>query len=157
MTAQSPIILKENKVPQKTNIPRRVLEEFFHNNIVEVRFKRREKPPWFIKKRTVGHMRYYRRMLCTANWRLIKSPVCRTLFNWVKPKTRRGPNWYRKRNLIIVWDILQNDWRMVSLEKYFIVGYTPVQTLLEQEKFITFYQHQLEPLTQQKKDHFSDL
>ena len=157
MASQRPIILKENKVYQKTNIPRKDLEILFATNIVEVVFTRRKKPEWFKKKRSTGHLKYQRRMLCTSNWRYIKSPLVRTLFNWQKPKHRRGPAYYRQRGLIIVWDILQNHWRMVSTEKYRIVGYTPITKLRQKEEFTEFYRQHLKNLPDNRKDHFNDI
>ena len=157
MGAHEPIILKEHKVIQKKGLTRKTLERLFSENIVEIRFRRRTK---MIKKNyenPVGHMTNYRRMLCTSNWRYIKSPICRLLYNWQRPKTRRGPDWYRKRHLIIVWDIIQNDWRMIPTKYYEILGYTPIKTFLQQEVFTEFYEKKIRLTTQWKKDHFSDL
>jgi hypothetical protein len=157
MGTQRPLILKENKVYQKTNIPRRVLEEFFAQNIVELKFTRRIKPPWYKKDRETGHLSYQRRMLCTSNWRYIKSPRVRYLYNWKKPKSRRGKAWYRKRKLVIVWDIMMNDWRMVSLDKYKIVGYTSIKSLERQDEWTEFYRAHINKLPENKKKHYSDL
>ena len=157
MSGQSPLILKENIVPQKTNIPRMDLELFFALNIVEIKFTRRIKPDWKKKNRSAGHLSYQRRCLCTSNWRYIRSPIVRHLYDWKKPKTRKGPAWYRKRKLLIVWDILQNDWRMISLDKYTIVGYTLCKTLEQQQEFTVFYRQHLKNLPENKKSHYSDI
>ena len=157
MAGQSPIILKENKVYKKSGIPRKELEIFFATNLVELRFKRRGEVPWKKNQRETGHRSLHRRMLCTSNWRYISSPLVRRFFNWKRPKTRRGPAWYRKRQLIICWDILQNDWRMISLDKYIILGYTPIAKLKQQAEFTEFYRQHLKNLPDNKKDHFNDI
>ena len=157
MASQQPIILKENKVYQNTNIPRRELELFFALNIVELKFTRRVKPPRKKAERTTGHMSYTRRILCTSNWRYISSPIVRYLYHWKKPKKRRGKAFYRSRKLLIVWDIMKNDWRMVSLDKYKIVGYTSVKSIQDQDTFTKFYRYNLKVLPEAKKEHYSDI
>ena len=157
MAGSRPIILKTNPVQKKTNIPRMELETFFATNICELRFRRRILPAKNKKKRAAGHASYQRRMLCTSNWRYISSPIVRNLYSWKRPSKRRGPAWYRSRSLLIVWDILMNDWRMVSLDKYEILGYVSVQQLEEQMKFTEFYRQHLKNLPDGKKDHFSDI
>jgi hypothetical protein len=157
MAVQNPIILKENKVYQNTNIPRLELEMFFAQNIVELKFKRRILPPWFKKDRQSGHLSYQRRMLCTSNWRYISSVRVRRLYHWKKPKTKRGKAWYRKRRLLIVWDFMKNDWRMVSLDKYKIVGFTSIKNLEKQEEWTSFYRQHIKHIPENKKKHFSDI
>lgn len=141
-----PLVLKENKVPRKTGWPRMSLERFFAVNVVELRFKRRINPPFST-----------RRMLCTSNWRLVRSPLARNLFRFTPPKgkMRRGMNWYRQRRLLITWDLMKNDWRCISLDSYEIVGFAPAKELLEQAKFVAFYRKNIVSLPQGKKDSFS--
>jgi len=157
MAVQNPIILKENKVYQNTNIPRLELEMFFAQNIVELKFRRRVLPNWLKKNRQTGHLSYQRRMLCTSNWRYISSPRVRRIYDWKKPKKRRGKAWYRKRKLLIVWDFMANDWRMVSLDKYKIVGFTSIKTIERQDEWTEFYDSMIDPLPENRKKHFSDI
>ena len=96
-------------------------------------------------------------MLCTANWRFISSPLTRKYFNWKRPSSRRGKMWYRQRKLVIVWDIMMNNWRMVSLDKWAIAGYYPAQKMYEKAKFISFYRQMLMNMPKTQKLHFSDL
>jgi len=153
---KSPLILKENRVEKRTNLPRKGLEAFFATNVVELSFKRRVKPTWFKKNRKTGHLKYSRHMLCTSSWRYISSPLVRHLYKWKKPKTRRGPAWYRKRDLMIVWDILMNQFRMVSLDDYIINGYTPLTELEQTARFTAFYRINLKNLPENSKKSFSD-
>lgn len=153
---KKPIILKENRVPKSSGLTRLTLMQFFSGNIVELKFTRRIKPNPEKKKLKTGHMKDTRRMLCTSNWRFIASPMTRNLFKWKKPKSRRGKAWYEQRKLLIVWDLLMNNFRMVSLDDYQIIGYTPVNTLLTQAKFIAFYRQRLKNQPENRKKGFSD-
>lgn len=152
-----PIILKENRSNKKSNFPRKTLEQLFAENIVEVTFRRRHTPPWFIKNRSTGHMKFWRRMLCTSNWRYISSPLTKELYKWKKPKSHKGKAYYRKHNMIIVWDLMLKHWRIVSLDKYNIVGYYPVSKLIDKAKFTAFYRQHIKNLPENRRKHFSDL
>ena len=49
----------------------------------------------------------------------------------------RGKGWYRRRNLIVVWDVLLNDWRMIDLSKpskWRILDFVPFTTEPEFKK-----------------------
>lgn len=119
--------------------------KFFRSHVVEVKFKRRIYPT---KKVGVGHRRSTRRMLCSSNWRFIASPIVKNVFDWKKPvNTPRGYQWYKQRNLVITWDILNQDWRMVNLDQWEIVAAMPVEKLLEKASFLTFYHCYLESMT----------
>jgi len=156
MAGQSPLILKENKVYKKTGIPRKDLEIFFATNLVEIKFKRRKSPEWLKKNREAGHASFHRRMLCTSNWRYISSPLVRNLYNWNRPKSRKGKAYYRKHNMLVTWDLLQNHWRIVSLDKYTIMGYTPITKLRQKAEFTEFYRQHLKNLPDGKKLSFND-
>lgn len=116
------------------------IQKVFHNNVIELVFKRRTPLP---KNKKPGHMRKTRRMLCTANWRFIRSPITAKLYKWKKPKHRRGPAYYRNKNLIIVWDIMKADFRIISLDSWRIAGMVPTNTLLDKQKFHLFYMQKL--------------
>ena len=155
----NPFILKENKVLKKSDIPIRTLEELFHKNIMEVVFKRRIYPPKnkFIKKSgqyKVGHKNDVRRMLCTSNWQFLKD--YKLPFKWTKPKSSRGAAWYRQKKLIITWDLLHLKWRMISLDKYNIVGWHSLGTPEDIVQFLNFYRLCIKPIPEKKKKHFSD-
>lgn len=103
--------------------------QVFHNHVVELRFVRR----------TPVYNGTSRRMLCTANWKFLSSVATRKVFGWSNPKSRRGTSWYKVRKLIIVWDLLINNFRIISLDDWNILGVLPLKDLNEQAKFLVFY------------------
>ena len=153
---RSPLLLRDNKVPKQTGIGRKTLELIFHENVVELTFKRRIKPPWHIKDRKRGHMKFDRHMLCTANWRMISSPRVRKYFKWKRPKHRRGVTWYRKRKLLIVWDIMMNAFRCISLDAYMVCGFVPVAKLMQRKEFVVWYRRNIHYMPKYRKLDFSD-
>lgn len=159
---KTPLVATKSRMPgafkpgQRSNLNRSDLEALFHNHMVELVFRRRIKPAKKIKDRKVGHMKMTRRMLCTAKWSIISAPKFRKIFNWKKPKTRRGKAWYRKRKLVIVWDLMKNAFRMVSTDKYIIQGIFPITTEEEAMKFLTFYRRNIYRRSEAYKLKFSD-
>lgn len=140
----NPLVLKENAPPIKSGWPRLSLERFFAMNVVEIKFKRRVKPPFSD-----------RRMLCTSNWRFVNSPIVKRIFRYTRPKgPARGAAWYRSKRLMIVWDLMKLQFRMVSLDRYEIVGFVPAKTLLEQAQFAAFYRRNISSLPPSKKVSF---
>lgn len=134
--------------------------DFFRNNVVEVKFKRRIYPT---NKKGTGHRRDTRRMLCSSNWRFIASPIVKSVFQWKRPQNpAKGYQWYKKRNLIITWDILNQDWRMINLDSWEIVAAMPVHTLLQKVEFLKFYHCALESMSRthdsngHRRDSFAD-
>ena len=134
--------------------------KFFRTHVVEVKFKRRIYPT---KASGVGHRRSTRRMLCSSNWRFIASPIVKSVFKWMKHRGQsKGYHWYKKRKLIITCDILNEDWRMVSLDNWDIIAAMPVNTLLQKVDFLKFYHCVLEKMTRgsdptgHKRNSFAD-
>lgn len=120
--------------------------KFFRTHVVEVKFKRRLYPSR--KGLGTGHRRNTRRMLCSSNWRFIASPIVKNVFQWKRPiGPAKGYQWYKKRNLIITWDILNQDWRIVNLDDWNVVAAMPVETLLQKAEFLAFYHCALEQLS----------
>lgn len=144
------------KPSKRSNLNRRDLENLFATHMVELTFRRRIKPPKRIKDRKVGHMKITRRMLATANWTIIADPRFRKIFNWRKPKSRRGKAWYRKRKLVIIWDLMKNQFRMVSTDKYIIQGVFPLTTEEEATRFLQFYRRNIHRRSDAYKLKFSD-
>lgn len=144
------------KPGKRSNLSRKDMEDFLATHVIELTFRRRIKPPRKISDRKVGHLKMTRRMLCTARWDVISSPKFRKLFNWKKPKTRRGAGWYRKRKLYIVWDLMKNNFRMVSGDKYIIQGAYPLISDDEVTKFLQFYRRNIHRRSEQYKLKFSD-
>jgi hypothetical protein len=150
--------------PAKAFIPRTApkgynnILKFFHDNVVEVKFVRRGKIPKNPKLRGDGHRKKTRRMLCTANWRFVRSPVVKKYFKWTKPKKRKGRQYYQKKNLLIVWDLIQQDFRIINLDRWRIAAYVPTTTLLEKGQFAIWYRFNIygSKMTDQARKRFSD-
>lgn len=159
---KTPLIANPRRIPgafkpgKRSNLNRRDMEDLLASHMVELTFRRRIKPPKKIKDRKVGHMKQTRRMICTAQWGIISNPKFRQLFNFKKPKTRRGKNWYRKRKLFIVWDLMKNNWRMISADKYIIQGVFPIMSEEEANQFLSFYRRNIHRRSEAYKDKFSD-
>ncbi len=159
---KTPLVANPRRIPgafkpgKRSNLNRRDMEDLLATHMIELTFRRRIKPPKRIKNRTAGHMKTTRRMLCTAAWHIVANPKFRKLFNFKKPKSRRGKAWYRKRKLYVVWDLMKNAFRMISNEKYIIQGAFPIMTEEEANKFLAFYRRNIYRRSQGYKDKFSD-
>ena len=81
---------------------------FMANNLVECIQPRRLDPETgFTTKR---------HMLATRNFWLA-AKMAKIKGERLTVKQPRGDNWYKKRNLILVWDIVFNNFRMIDLTK----------------------------------------
>ena len=78
----------------------------------------------------------------------IASPIVKNVFHWKRPlNPAKGYQWYKKRKLIITWDILNQDWRIVNLKNWEIIAAMPVDTVLQKAEFLKFYHCVLETMT----------
>jgi hypothetical protein len=71
-----------------------------------------------------------RHMMCTRNFWLA-SRLAKIRGLKMKVDKPRGNTWYRQRNLIMVWDIVYNDWRMIDMKdpnQWRILDFVPFQT-----------------------------
>jgi len=95
---------------------------FFEHNIVEVRFDRK-----LPAKFDEGQVRT-RRMICTRDFffaqRFAKHFGERDVP--CRPKHKRQLNWYRSKNLILVFDLIELQYRMVHLKKWTIMDFIPL-------------------------------
>ena len=91
------------------------LKNLLSQNVCEVVFLRRrpkaDKPP-------------FRRMLCTLDDNILNSTNGRLSLNYRSPG---GPSKYNpeSKNLLLVWDIFMQDWRMVSMDDCDLVNTIP--------------------------------
>jgi hypothetical protein len=104
-------------------------------NVIEVTFKRRL---WPIVSPASWQKKNTRRMLCTANWKFVQK---NKKFKFRPPKgiRPRTKGWYKKRKLVIVWDLILLDWRMISLDDYDVVNVFEADTKKNQETFLKNY------------------
>ena len=157
--AKRSIVLKEEDFSKAVKPPKpsgfKNLGDFLRANVVEFKFRRRSP---LLKNPALGHKSKTRRILCTANWRLINSPITRLTFKWKAPKAKRRRlySWYKKRNLMIVWDIMFQDFRILSLDDWEIIAAIPVVDLMNKVRFFIFYKFQLSKITQKKREDFAD-
>lgn len=142
---------------RSTNIPsgyENVLK-LFQNNIIELKFDRKLRPTNSTKH--VGFNKRTRRMLCTADWTFVSNIHNRTLFEYAHPRTNRGINWYKKRNLLIVWDFMKGTFRIISLKKWKIIALFDTAPLINRATFRLFYEKYIDRLNDSKRNKFSDL
>ena len=106
------------------------------NNVVEIVFKRRV---WPIKVRDGGQQNPYRRMMATANWKYLSSE--KSIFKFKAPggSRSRSKKWYKNKGLIIVQDLIRQNWRMISLDEYDIIKVISVKTKEQQKEFTDHY------------------
>jgi hypothetical protein len=146
------------KMPAGTDYKSMV--NFFRNNVVEIVFDRKTTP----RTRTVGRMHNQRRMLCTANWDMIKAPVAAraTFYNWQPPvNKKRGFAWYEQHNIIIVWDMMLLTWRTIPAEdiriiSFFPLGGTPQEVKDKQFLFVQFYRNTIKRMSETLKKEYGD-
>jgi len=95
---------------------------FFENAIVEVRFDRKLEAD--ISR---GQIKT-RRMICTRNF-FFAQRFAKHFGQFdmpYRPVKRRLASWYRTRNIILVWDLIECKYRMVHLKKWKVMDYIPL-------------------------------
>ena len=95
------------------------LDLLLRRNLVELVFSRKgDFRPGF---------KPHRHMLCTRNFYLAKK-LAKLKGVKMNVNEQRGKEFYKEKNILLVWDIVFNDWRMVSFEnrvKMGIIDYVP--------------------------------
>ena len=136
LIVDNPLFIRKE---QPLNINQSQIRSLSKNAVIEVKFKRRI---WPIKFQLPWQKTEQRRMLCTANWSFVNNEP---LFKFVPPKglRSRSESWYISRKLIIVWDVLHNNWRHISLDDYDVINYYFVRTNKEQEQFVKYFKNAL--------------
>lgn len=129
------------------------LVSFMHNHVVDLRFVRKTSSIGRSDSISNQQAGQTRRMVCTCNWKFLSSIFTRRIFNWNTPKTRRGISWYKRRNLIIVWDLMVHNFRIIPVGNIRFVSAYKCSSLLEKGRFILFYNKNIKKLspTQQAK------
>ena len=97
------------------------MDLFLRKNLVELVFDRKIPKQGFKK---------HRHMLCTRNFYLAEK-LAKIKGKSLSVSMPLSKNYYRKRSMLLVWDIVFNDWRMISLEnkqKFSIIDYVPFKT-----------------------------
>jgi len=123
---------------RKRSVVRQQIRLVADNNAVELVFKRRLYPP---KRRDYHSLMNrptpIRRMFCTSNWKYLNDN--RQVFGYKKARRLRSDSWYRQRNLMLVFDLVLQKYRMISLDDYRIMNTFPLETKVDQLQFIDRY------------------
>ena len=113
------------------------LKETLQTNVCEIRFQKRR------PKGGPG----VRNMLCTLDQTILSSVDGRTTLNY-KPPTQAPKFNNESKNLLLVWDIIMQGWRMVSMENCNIIRTIP------QDDFWQFFNETIYPMTIEEKNQF---
>ena len=117
----------------KVNLP--TLRTKLQSNVCEIVFE---------KRRPKAGDSSQRRMLCTLDQNLLNSVNGRTTLNYKPPS---GPPKYNpeSKNLLLVWDIIMQSWRMVSMDNCQIVNE------IAEDKFFEYFNESIYPMTADQK------
>ena len=117
----------------KVNLP--TLRTKLQRNVCEIIFE---------KRRPKAGDSSQRRMLCTLDQNLLNSVNGRTTLNYKPPS---GPPKYNpeSKNLLLVWDIIMQSWRMVSMDNCQIVNE------IAEDKFFEYFNESIYPMTADQK------
>lgn len=119
---------------------REYLVEELLNNVLVLHFNRRRNP----KKGQI------RRMICTKSANILESTQGRFNLNFRNPKFG-GPNFNEaEHNVIVVWDILRQDYRLVPCESVVI------EQIIPESEFWEFYNDNLYPMSAREKINFME-
>jgi hypothetical protein len=121
-------------------LSRNELEQLCNNHLVELLFNRRGVP----------NPKPTRRMLCTRDQRLLKSELGKLTFNY-NPPTSRLPYDHVQKGLVVVFDILKQDWRMIPANGVSFVNAVPTWP---QENFWEYFDKKLRNMTKRQKINF---
>lgn len=116
----------------KVNLPG--LKQQLQSNVCEIRFAKRRQP-------------VFRTMLCTLDSSLLNSVNGRTTLNYKPPS---GPPKYNpeSKNLLLVWDIFMQDWRMVSMDNCDLIKAIP------SNEFWEYFNNNIFNMTVEEKNQF---
>jgi len=112
------------------------LSELLRSNVVELTFQRRRP----------NNRGSFRRMLCTMNESILNSVNGRTVLNYLPPAGFNKTYNPVQKNLALAWDILVQDFRMISAESVSIQ-----QTYNTDEEFWNYFNANIIPMSSAEK------
>jgi len=136
---------QDNIQKSDRQISRGELEGTLQRNVCEIVFVRRRP-----ERAPVPPRAEIRRMLCSNSLELLTSYNAKISLNFRYPKTGRRIDGV-KHNIVPVWDILQQDYRNVSMETCYIR-----QTIPADDTFWKYYNDVLLKMTAVQKLNFMD-
>lgn len=122
-------------------VTRPTLESLLLRNVLDLRFVRRSSAPGRPPTR---------RMLCTKSYDLLGSTNGRIVLNYRPPKQGKQLN-EAKENACVVWDILMQNYRIVSADEVDVI-----RTIPATEEFWNFFNKEILPLTASQKISYMD-
>lgn len=117
------------------------LENLLLKNVLDIRFVRRI---------PVANRPLTRRMLCTKSYTLLNSTNGRVVLGYRPPRSAKQFNEF-DAHALVVWDIIMQDYRIVSLEDVTIIRQIPAGN-----KFWTFFNKEIYPLSTEQKIKYMD-
>jgi hypothetical protein len=134
----------QSKIEQSDRqIQRGELKNLLTRNVCEIVFVRRR------PERAPGRPEV-RRMLCTICREVQKSERGIRSLSFREPKTSRRLDEV-KHDIVVVWDIIQQDYRNVSMDACFLR-----QTIPGDETFWKYYDKVFSPMSPQQRQHWMD-
>ncbi len=121
---------------QKMIIQRSALDSILLTNVVDLRFARRIPKAGFPATR---------RILCTKSYNLLNSTNGRITLNYKPP---RGPHKVNEAadNLLVVWDILMQGYRNISMNQANLITQYPAD-----DSFWTYFNDNIYPMSGEQK------
>lgn len=120
-------------------IQRGALNSILLNNVCEIRF---------IRRRPVAGKSSTRRMWCTKSYSLLSSLNGRVSLNYRPPTHPKKIN-ESQANVLIVWDILMQDYRTVSFDQCNLIQKIPAN-----DDFWKVFNESIYPMTTEQKINF---
>lgn len=120
---------------------RQSLEALLLNNVVDLRFARRRLQPG--RPAT-------RRMLCTKSFGLLNTTNGKIVLNYKPPRGKKQFN-EAANDACIVWDIMMQDYRIVSMDSVNVLRVIPAT-----DEFWEFFNKEVYPLSTDKKIEYMD-
>ncbi len=110
------------------------LSNTLRSNVCEITFVKRTGPE-------------ARTMLCTLDMEILNSVNGRTSLNFKPPKQQPSYN-PESKNLLLVWDIIMQNWRMVSMDNCNLIRTIP------RDEFWEYFNEFIYPMTLEEKNSF---
>jgi hypothetical protein len=120
------------------------LRKICQQSVVELKFIRR------IPK--IG-MPPFRRMLCTLNVPLLNGDIGKNILNFIRP-TNNPPYNAEEKGLVVVWDILMQNWRAIPAASCEIAVVYKLSTKADQAKFFKFFDTVIGKMNEAQKRSF---
>jgi hypothetical protein len=120
-------------------VTQQTLETLLLNNVLDLRFTRRIK---------TNDKAPTRRMICTKSFELLNSTNGKIVLNYTPPKHQKQLD-EAKSNVCIVWDILMQDYRIVSADQVDVLREMPAN-----EGFWKTFNEEIYPMSTDQKIQF---